>query len=78
MYPILIGVTALVSARQETPVQTFARLEYGERDGTWLTAPRPDGESRTERLARRLRYWLNSFRGFAIYDVRGVDDRTRA
>ncbi|HLB68666.1 MAG TPA: hypothetical protein VJN63_09445 [Thermoplasmata archaeon] len=23
----------------------------------------------------RLRYWLNSFRGFAAFDIRGVDPR---
>lgn len=80
MYPILIGTTTLVSTtRQETPLETYARLEYGERDATWLTlAARPNRESRTDRLTRRLRYWLNTFRGFAIYDVRGVDERDRA
>ena len=79
MYPILIGTTTLVSTtRPETPLETYARLEYGERDATWLAvAARPNGESRTERLARRLRYWLNTFRGFAIFDVREIDERNR-
>lgn len=30
-------------------------------------APRPVGRS----VGTRLRYWLNSFRGFAVLDVRG-------
>ena len=79
MYPILIGTTTLVSTtRPETPLETYARLEYGERDATWLTlAARPNGESRTERLTRRPRYWLNTFRGFAIFDVREIDERNR-
>lgn len=80
MYPILIGTTTFVSTtRPEAPLRTYARLEYGERDATWLTlAARPNGGSRKDRLARRLRDWLSTFRGFTDCDVRGVDDRNRA
>jgi len=43
---------------------------------TWAEATAT--EAVPERLwRRRLRYWLNSFRGFAVFDVRGIDDRVR-
>ena len=53
----------------------YARWEYGAPDAGWIVA----GIRNPRRTARpwvlRLRYWLNSFRGFATYDVRGTDGR---
>jgi len=79
MYPILgLTTTPVNETRRDTALRTYARLEYGEPDATWLiVGARPNGESLIQRMARRLRYWINSFRGFAIYDVREIDDRTR-
>jgi len=79
MYPILgLTTTPVKATRRDTAPRTYARLEYGEPDATWLiVGARPNGESLIQRMARRLRYWINSFRGFAIYDVREIDDRTR-
>lgn len=79
MYPIITGMTTLANeTERDTGLRTYARLEFGEPHATWLTlGSRANGVSLSRRMARRLRYWINSFRGFAIYDVRGIDDRTR-
>ncbi len=57
----------------------YARWEYGTSDAAWLIAGarRRRPRVRPERqIARRLRYWLNSFLGFAVFDVRGTDGRS--
>jgi len=79
MYPILgLTTTPVKATRRDTALRTYARLEYGEPDATWLTVgARLNSERPSRRMARRLRYWINSFRGFGIYDVREIDDRTR-
>jgi len=54
----------------------YARWEYGTTDAGWILAGvrrRPSRATRPWTL--RLRYWLNSFRGFAAFDVRGNDER---
>lgn len=62
-------------------LRTYARLEYGSPEIGWLLAlpnpgrkprPRPKGP-----LGQRLRYFLNSFRGFAAFDLRGDDAQAR-
>ena len=55
----------------------YARWEYGTTDTGWLIASARARRRKVKRrgLARRLRYFLNSFRGFAAFDVRGSDDR---
>lgn len=67
-----------VSLGTNADLRRYVRWEYGTADTGWLLAGirRPRRRVRPERqLARRLRYWLNSFRGFAAFDVRGTDGR---
>lgn len=68
----------IVGSSANADLRRYARWEYGTADAGWLfagigrarrTARRTDG------LALRLRYWLNSFRGFAAFDVRGTGGR---
>lgn len=58
-------------------LRQYSRLEYGSSDARWiLAAPRPPRAPRkrvTRPLRLRLRYFLNSFRGFAAFDVHGYD-----
>ena len=63
-------------------LRQYGRLEYGSPDVRWLlieakasrpTPPKPPKRS----LGTRLRYFLNSFRGFAAFDVHGHDDTAR-
>ncbi len=78
--PSAIVMASLVNMRARNPeLRQYARWEYGTNDPAFLiasarrhlrTKPKPT-------LAKRLKYWLNSFRGFAAFDVRGVDDRVR-
>ena len=57
-------------------LRRYARWEYGAADAGWLVAGVPRNHGRTTRpWTLRLRYWLNSFRGFAAFDVRGNDER---
>ncbi len=60
-------------------LRQYGRLEYGSPDVGWLVASakatRPSPKRRPKRsLGMRLRYFLNSFRGFAVLDVHGHDD----
>ncbi len=65
-------------------LRQYGRLEYGSPEVGWLvaSAKRTRQVPRTPRgrpkLAVRLRYFLNSFRGFAAFDVHGHDDTDRA
>lgn len=57
-------------------LRRYTRWEYGTSDTGWIVSTarrriRPAGRT----LGLRLRYWLNSFRGFAAFDVRGTDGR---
>lgn len=58
-------------------LRQYGRLEYGTPDVGWLLAdiatrrPRPKRPGRSLRV--RLRYFLNSFRGFAAFDLSGAD-----
>jgi len=60
-------------------IREYGRLEYGSSDIGWLVSSRTS--SRTVRRKRpirslglRLRYFLNSFRGFAAFDLHGQDE----
>ena len=60
-------------------LRQYGRLEYGTSDVGWLLtssrAARPKRRSPPKRsLKLRLRYFLNSFRGFAAFDVPGRSD----
>lgn len=59
-------------------LRQYGRTEYGTPDVSWILASAPSRRSpkprRRPRLGVRLRYFLNSFRGFAALDVHGHDD----
>ena len=65
-------------------LRQYGRLEYGSPDVGWLVAeaqrrrPSPQAPRGRPTLRVRLRYFLNSFRGFAAFDVHGHDDTDRA
>jgi hypothetical protein len=54
-------------------LRQYGRLEYGSPDVAWIVAsaprPRRRGKKGGRPLAVRLRYFLNSFRGFAAFDL---------
>src|SRR6266705_2106228 len=60
-------------------LREYSRLEYGRSDIGWILAsvkasrPAPAKRPKSS-LGLRLRYFLNSFRGFAAFDVHGLDD----
>jgi hypothetical protein len=58
-------------------LRQYGRMEYGSSEIGWLLAspktPRARRARSTRPLGLRLRYFLNSFRGFAAFDVRGHD-----
>ncbi|HKZ23567.1 MAG TPA: hypothetical protein VJ224_04110 [Thermoplasmata archaeon] len=58
-------------------LREYSRWEYGTADTGWLlaSARQSRGKAKRKGLARRLRYFVNSFRGFAAFDVRGSNDR---
>ncbi len=63
-------------------LRQYGRLEYGSPDVRWLLtsakASRPAPTKRPRRsVGMRLRYFLNSFRGFAALDVHGHDETVR-
>lgn len=64
-------------------LRQYGRMEYGSPEVTWIVcsalASRPAPRKRPKRpLGGRLRYFLNSFRGFAAFDVHGHDETERA
>ena len=68
----------IVSSGLNADLRQYARWEYNRADADWIlsTARRPRVAPPSRRpWALRVRYWLNSFRGFAAYDVRGTDGR---
>jgi len=68
----------MVSSRANADLRQYARWEYAPADAEWFlsTARRPHANGGARRpWGLRVRYWLNSFRGFATFDVRGRDDR---
>jgi len=59
-------------------LRQYGRMEYGSSEIGWLLAspktPRARRARTTRPLGLRLRYFLNSFRGFAAFDVHGHDE----
>jgi hypothetical protein len=58
-------------------LRQYGQLEYGTPDVAWLVASeqRPRRRRKPARsLSVRLRYFLNSFRGFAAFDLFGRDE----
>jgi len=62
-------------------LRQYSRMEYGTPDVSWIIASANAARARhrasrasPSRLRLRLRYFLNSFRGFAAFDVHGHDD----
>ena len=58
-------------------LRQYGQLEYGTPDVAWLVAPGPRPRRRktpARSLSVRLRYFLNSFRGFAAFDFLGRDE----
>ena len=60
-------------------LRQYGQLEYGNPDVGWIVASaakrRPTGpKPRRRRLALRLRYFLNAYRGFAAFDLHGRSD----
>lgn len=67
-------------SNRNVTIRQYGRLEYGSEDfAGWIVASARAERAKTK-LARkrslrtRLRYFLNSFRGFAAFDLRGPDD----
>lgn len=62
-------------------LRQYGRMEYGSSEIGWLLAspktPRARRVRSTRSLRLRLRYFLNSFRGFAAFDVHGHDESGR-
>lgn len=50
-------------------------IDVGGRDEAMWLRIESSATAREGSWRRRARYWLNSFRGFAMYDVRGGDPR---
>jgi len=60
-------------------IREYGRLEYGSSDIGWLVSSRTTARTaRSKRASRslglRLRYFLNSFRGFAAFDLHGQNE----
>ena len=59
-------------------LRQYGRLEYGSSDVGWIAASpkrcRTPRASARRSLKLRLRYFLNSFRGFAAFDIQGRDE----
>jgi hypothetical protein len=68
--------SGIVSLGANADLRQYLRWEYGRADAEWIlsTARRPRRPTRRP-WALRVRYWLNSFRGFAAFDVRGANGR---
>ena len=68
--------SGIVSSGLNADLRQYMRWEYGTPDAGWILVPTPRPRRRTRRpWALRVRYWLNSFRGFAAFDVRGTNGR---
>ena len=87
MYPIVTATARIETDGANEALRRYARWEYGPGSGDWLLAAarglpvagagqRRPAKDPKPTLGTRFRYWLNSFRGFAAFDVRGPDDPT--
>jgi len=77
MYTTNGQLTMWTDTNRNHVLRDYARWEYGTTETGWLIASARARRRKVKRrgLARRLRYFLNSFRGFAAFDVRGSNDR---
>lgn len=77
MYTSNGHVTMWTDTNRNHVLRQYARWEFGATDAAWLTSAATRDRRRAKKggFRRRLRYFLNSFRGFAAFDVRGADDR---
>lgn len=75
----IVTANALSAKAKNAELRAYARWEYGTKDPSFLivSATKTTRKPAKKSLGQRVRYWLNSFRGFATFDVRGVDDRVR-
>jgi len=75
----IVTANALSARAKHAELQNYARWEYGTNDPSFLivSARKTPRKAAKKRLGQRIRYWLNSFRGFASFDVRGTNDRVR-
>jgi len=70
-------VETVVGLGSNADLLRYSRWEYGADVTGWLVAAAQRHAPEERPWLRRLRYWLNSFRGFAPFDTRGIDDRVR-
>jgi hypothetical protein len=78
MYLIGPGNTRIwTDSNRNFTLREYGRLEYGTADIGWLVASgrrsRPTPKKAARPLSVRLRYFLNSFRGFAAFDLQSRD-----
>jgi len=65
---------AVVGLGMNADLRQYAQWE--DVNAEWLLASALRSRRRPARTwAVRIRYWLNSFRGFATFDIRGTNDR---
>jgi hypothetical protein len=69
------GVRIWTDSNRNFTLREYGRLEYGSSDVAWLLSSVMTKKPRAKRTRRplrvRLRYFLNSFRGFAAFDLQG-------
>jgi hypothetical protein len=80
MYLLGPGNTRIwTDSNRNFTLREYARLEYGTPDVAWIVASakrsRPASSKRPKRrLWLRVRYFLNAYRGFAAFDLKGHRD----
>jgi hypothetical protein len=71
------GTQIWTDSNRNFTLRQYGRLEYGTPDVGWLLASvmtqRPRAKRPGRSLRVRLRYFLNSFRGFAAFDLQDRD-----
>lgn len=69
------GTRIWTDSNRNFSLREYGRLEYGSPDVAWLLSSVVTKRTRAKRARRplrvRLRYFLNSFRGFAAFDLQG-------
>ncbi|MGI0147936.1 MAG: hypothetical protein ACREDF_00180 [Thermoplasmata archaeon] len=79
MYLIGLDNTRIwTDSNRNFTLRQYGRLEYGSPEIGWLLASQKTRRAHrarpTRSLGLRLRYFLNSFRGFAAFDIHGRDE----
>jgi hypothetical protein len=71
------GTQIWTDSNRNFTLRQYGRLEYGSPDVGWILASVMTSRRRVKRPGRslrvRLRYFLNSFRGFAAFDFQDRD-----